>query len=291
MSQDVDLRLVERINIMNINFRSLKTHEVFTINYRLSYSHGSTQGLITLVGLVDELNVRASTSLNEDLFLEAIEEAVVKVEGGESNYRLEDTEYFSAAMWKVYDLLIEELSKRNNHLYFTDTDKIYLENSLGLILNEEKNEPIGTFESFEVREYRKTNTEVEPYFIADHLIGLNLEEEISKCNEISFIFYDLKNEKEYKTIASSSDITIATSDALYAEGTNFSTTVKDFNSKSFRYELVKEQSKLLLSEFFKGNLGDLNYLPFRDKRLKVIKDVRERNRKERIFNEFSDIEI
>lgn len=275
----VEIDLVNKIMIDPTYLQSMTSKQRSKISFSLN-GKDQTISLHATCQEIDMYKIR-------EIPLQEFEEMLFKAINEQKDQRLEEVKEFQDITRSMLDEFID--SQRPTNL-FARLNKVYeLEKGIGIIRDVKANQEIGTFESLTYH-YQDNKQQVNFYNLI--LIGRDTED-LKEKDRFEFLYHSLDTGMSY-SFMSDSQSKMSYKDNDYFEMNGFLLQADEFNEKSPHYQTVitAEEKRSLMSGIDQDHpLYSTNYNEFRKSRLAMIEESRNKARKEKLINQFADIDL
>ncbi|CDQ41910.1 hypothetical protein [Virgibacillus salexigens] len=275
-----------RVNLLNVSSEyvfNLPAKEELRIEFTLEYIHDA---MIQLKAVQKDLDVTSCYNFPEKEFYNILSESFYSSRNSKKSHLFSDHAIFKYAKNKLMDDIILCMNQNNTSDYLLGfSSSIHMQKGLGLVQNQTKEE-IATFEDL----FLSLEDNGHPKVEFNHIITLNGSIEWLVNSNHSFIFFDL----ERNQLLTFNNFHDSNADNSNLEVTDFSVTREPFPQNHNRYRFIKEQQEeksMILGLDLNNPLNHSKYLEFKNKRINIISNFKDKMRKEEIYNEFADIEL
>lgn len=229
--------------------------------------------------------------VNLTMSLSSFEEMIAECVYSEKDLRLEHIDEFKEHMdYLIADILHNK--KKNKEFYVKRNIPYVFKKGIGLILDNKVQREIGTFENLTLT----YDTSLFASFKLPFLQGRQVEDLKSESDNYTFVFYSLEDNCIFSFTPDNLKYTEKGTDIEFYSTVNASIE-HDFTEEHVKYLMIKEAENNKMSEDVLESL-DLNdpinkvqFEEFRETRLRILKDSQDKAKKEKIINQFTDIDL
>jgi hypothetical protein len=277
----VDLKLVNKIVINSDYVEDMVTNEKVKLNFTLSSDEQNE-----LVNIKISSNDHSSQA-NESVSLQRFEEMLFKSIHEIKEQRLEDVEEFKSLTDSLIDRYISMELAKQKHLARLNQG-YELHEGVGIIRDTITNQEIGTFESFEYLYGKKERT----LSIEGVILSGRTFDDLEEKDRFEFTFYSLKEGLLYSVIPNQKGSLSKNDNGVVI--TNFPLLIEAFSSDHKHFGIISEaqSQKSLLHDLDQNHpLYDTNMEKFRQSRLNMLEESKNRVKQEKLVNQFADIDL
>jgi hypothetical protein len=229
-----------------------------------------------------------------DMPLEEFEQILFDIVTGEKNLRLWDHEKFKKYLSQLSSSLLYDFGQQGKYFVFLN-EKEQKKQGIGIIIDNKTKLEIGTFESIELT--GRNNKQIELKANQFILSPDDMKDLSSEVTGYLYLYYSIEDQIMYtftplNTASFSFTENGFIDDFISIENVNIE--IEPFTKDHFRYSLIEEavkEKKFIDGMDYTNPMNQLYLDEFRQKRFKIIQESREAAKKEKIYNQFSDIDF
>lgn len=225
--------------------------------------------------------------------LHQLEEMVESCVFAKDNLTLEQVPQFKLAYQTLLDTIIE-MAKYHNLYFLKAGEYTQKQKGLGLIVDRHSKQEVGTFELVYINPDHYGKLTVEAY---QPIISESFQQLIqAKPDNYDFVYYSLDDELIYR---------LGLSDRIVIEAgqheaqtiinlINSELKISKFEKSDAKYSIVEEANSTKIANGAIDSmdfLSSLDYDKFKESRLRIVDASREAAKKEKIFNQFAQIDL
>ncbi|UYX56043.1 hypothetical protein M3Y14_34240 (plasmid) [Bacillus thuringiensis] len=278
----VDLKLVDKILIDSEYIQDMKTNKKEKIDITLKANEEKKLVQVILS------NKEVKFEHTHEIELQTFEEMLFHTINNESTQKLENTEDFKAIVYTAISSFIDTNTLNKKHFAYLNEEYV-LDNGIGIIHDTKTNQDIGTFESIKYVYSSKKRT---VDFNAIILFGRSLED-LAENDRYEFSFYSLDHKLLYSFMINDLSATNFKNNKTSSID-EFIFVSEQFNTDHKFYKLIQEaQGKKALLEGLTEDspLYEVNMDQFRQSRLSILELSKQKQKQEKIVNQFADIDL
>lgn len=279
----VDLTLVNKILVDPKFLEDITTNKAYKVSF--SFESNQEEQLVVLLAKNEDANMQMAHRIP----LQQFEEILFKAIHEAKDNRLENMPEFAEISSSMLEQFI--IASRQNQKHYAIVGKEYiLTNGIGIIRDTKTDQEIGTFESFEyLVESNKRVVNIEEIL----LFGRNLDD-LQEKHRFEFSFYCLDTNTVYCASVGDSAEPIVTEGDSSLDIWKYTLFTEEFTNQHQYYEMVQEaQIKKSLMDNMSADhpLYDTNLNKFRESRYAILHDSKEKQKKQKLVSQFSDIDL
>lgn len=280
----VDISLVSKIVVDAQYVEDMSNHNKLKVDVNLSGNKETNKVVIHLINRSSDMEIWKEIELQE------FEEMIFKAINEVKDQRLEDVAEFHAITDELMNKLVEE-TRQNKDMHFARVGQEYFMNDgIGIIRDIKTNQEVGTFEWVDYV-YNRTERIMRVHHII--LSGRTLDD-LKEKDRFEFAFYSLDRQTVYSFMMMNRSAINIDKENTTLECRQFDLIIEEFNNNHTVYNSIEEaQSKKSLMDGIDENhpLYDVNMDEFRNSRLAILEESKNRQKQEKLVNQFADIEL
>lgn len=277
----VDVSLVNKIVVDSEYVEDMVSNSKIKIDINLA---GSAD-IVTVTAGNKELNATALHEIPVQFFEEMLFKAINEVK----DQRLEEVEDFKGIVDTLVSTIVNNSRVNNVHLARLGEDYV-LQRGIGIIRDIKANQDIGTFEDFEYQ-YDKSRRLVN---IEGVILSGRVLEDLKEKDRFEFVYYSLEQGLSYSIITGEkASVRIDTKEPSI-DIEKYDLLIQKFDDTHTYYQIVKtaQEKKAIMEGIDQSHpLYDTNLVQFRQSRLDILEESKDKQKKEKLVSQFADIEI
>jgi hypothetical protein len=278
----IDLSLVTKIVIDSEYVADMLAIEKVKIDIKLTGNEDTKEVKVTAEN-------KLLGSYTKTLSIQVFEEMLAKAINDTKEQRLELVPEFK----EITDSLVREFVNNNrvSSIHYARVGEKYeLTNGIGVIRDIKTNQDVGTFESFDYL-YDQHNRMV---MVAGIIISGRSSDDLLEPDRFEFAFYSIEHGFVYSVISTVLSTFVENTKNQTLRISNFSLVIDDF-SDSHKYHnmiLHAQQQKETIEGVDENHpLFASKMEAFRSNRLSILEESKQKQKQEKIFNQFADIDF
>ena len=279
----VDITLVNKIVVDSEYIEDMITNNKLKID--LSLTGDEEKNEVHLIARNENLNMKEV----EIIPLQSFEEMLFKAIHEVKDQRLEDVEEFKNITSKLINQFIDRSRAEQKHFARLETE-YKLTNGVGIIRDTKTNQDVGTFESFEYFYAKNTRSAS----IQGIILSGRSFEDLEEKDRFEFCFYSLDHRTAYSLMAGDRASIKAYTEKVEVNIEKYGLVTEVFDEQHKYYAMVTTaQAKKALIEGIDENhpLYDTNMGQFRQSRLDILEESKNRQKEEKLIQQFADIDL
>lgn len=280
----VDITLVNKIVVDSEYVEDMKTNDKIKVDVTLSGNKETNHVTVTVSNT--SMGIQGSKIIE----LQAFEEMLFKAINEVKDQRLEEVQEFKEITDSLLNRIVED-SRENSKKYYARMDRAYMLNQgVGVIRDIKTNQEVGTFETLDYTYQRSERV----LTIGGVMLSGRTYEDLQEKDRFEFAFYSLETGSVYSIIAANrSAIKVSERDSS-VDIRKFDLIIDEFTKDHSSYHMatVAQEKKSLLDGMDESHpLYASNMQQFRESRLAILEESKNRQKQEKLVNQFADIDL